>query len=697
MHQDLYLSEGAIEIKNYFSKRMAKSLELKPYELWNDYYLISNLFPQDRFWLNYYHSMLNNLDIQWSLVNTLDWVGTQLIPSIYGDKTHPKAWNRTFLANLLGLIKQERILIEESMRPQPTPPNSQLVAPLKLFNNPQAQAKTLFSSLEAIDLVFEFTDLRTAEINSGDLIDLQQKYFGLLQELPETLNQSPVIATLWSHPSFSSSLLESVAISSLILGAQTHKLFMGLDSPRIKAYFGRHDELVLWLAKTDRRTDSFRKLRQAYETFSYLRAAISLRLQLSPSTDIISKGQWLSNKHFQSGIELLWNDELNKAHLEVLRTLQLTLYNVSLVDKCYRENLQTPTCQKWRANFPIRYREVLNDKGLKQARWELESSTPIVLPAGQIILREHETLSIRAPQIYFNWLTKIIAPSGRVELRGNKIVYPWIDVSGSNATEGPKTMRSPGQRPWIKNSQACATRDYLEGVNLLKLPGRDQAKWVGFSMENPFPNNLLICSSTALQKNKESVADIEQMVDLGTPPEAPETSVPIKGAPGGSIKLEIDVSSQREGLQLPLLLAMGGDGSPGSDGQSSPLCQKGVYQSFKVALSHHKNWFQKWVDYQTDHPQLKLLSKSEYEDHWYGTFEINLPRTGGSNGGDAGSGGQITLLLPSSQADSRPRRWFLSSGNPGEAGQSGLCGPNEVESGKMGKAAHAGSMNILRK
>jgi hypothetical protein len=216
-------------------------------------------------------------------------------------------------------------------------------------------------------------------------------------------------------------------------------------------------------------------------------------------------------------------------------------------------------------------------------------------------------------------------------------------------------------------------------------------------MENPFPSSLLICGSSALQKNRENVADIEEMLDLGTPPESPETAVPMKGNSGGHIKISIDHATDNESLQLPLLIAMGGDGSPGTDGQASPLCQKGVYQSFKIGLSHHKNWFQKWIDYQTNHPQLQLLSKSEYEDHWYGVFEVNLPRTGGSNGGDAGHGGQITIVLPSSQADGRPHRWFLSAGIPGDAGKAGLCGTNEVQNGKAGATARAGSMNILRK
>jgi hypothetical protein len=228
----------------------------------------------------------------------------------------------------------------------------------------------------------------------------------------------------------------------------------------------------------------------------------------------------------------------------------------------------------------------------------------------------------------------------------------------------------------------------------MMLPHRQQVDWVGFSIKNPFPKNILVCASHAHQANKDEVGDLNKLIDFGLAPEDPSALVPQSGQPGGSIGLDLRGRPDHHPLHGALLLAMGGDGSRGRDGQSSPLCQKNGYQSFKFALSHHKEWFQRWLQFTSTHPEFRMVAREQYGDHWYGLFEINLPRTSGSDAGDAGAGGVIQVKHENTLNDAKPSRWFLSAGIAGLGGKSGTCGPNDVHPGKDGRPAANGIIKM---
>lgn len=695
IHRESFLSEGADPLLSFFSKRIAKASQVRPFELWESYYLVSKLFPDNKFWVPFYENILKDSILDWSKIPNPEWIATTLLPSMANSKSSNSKWNKTLLLNLLGFVKEQSGRFNAN-RAQSTTTSSSSFGD-KPLGGPSSQilARALISAIEVTDNVFSFSDSRLQELGTTDTLELQQTYFEFLQSLIPQLNQGVILGAMAINPVFASTLLESTVMNAFILGTQTHKMYVNLDSPRVKAFLGRHDQEVQWLNKHPKETQPTKKFRQALSTAYYLRTLISLKSHLTNYADVISKGQWINNKQFQRGMEALWYEELIAAQSETLGNIQLTIYTLSLVDKCYRERLLTPMCHKWRTLFPMQLKEWTNDKGIKESRWELQSQQPIVLPPGQIVFSAKEHLRIIAPEVIFSPLTRLVIPSGRVEIQTNKISFPWIDVSGRDALDAPPSPGFAGQRPWIKNSQACAPRDYIEGTNLMTLPGKNKPKWVGFSMENPFASNIFICSSHAQMANKDLVGDIQQMIDLGQAPELPNQSIPLHGNAGGQIKIEIGSANEREPVLLPLLVAMGGDGSPGIDGQSSPLCNQGFYQSFKIGLSHHKDWFQKWLNYQGTNPHLRLITKSEYEDHWYGLFEVNLPRSSGSDGGNAGPGGQITLAVKSG-FESRPHRWFLSAGVPGEGGKAGNCGPNEVTNGKTGQTSHSGLMNLLR-
>lgn len=690
----------------YFNYRIKKSLLVRPFDLWNHYSALSRLFPQRQFWLNYYEQVLLDSKVDWNQVGNTEWVAGVLFPALKEprDARHSETlatpvvlpWNATFLFNLLSFVGSQKLTIPKVAVPAATSGTSTSSASEEPPPNPQIMAQALLRAYEAVDTVFNFTDPRLKSISKNHRSELEQRYFEFLKDLVLELKQQPFIANLSLKSPFASLRLESVTLAAFILATQEHRMYINIESPRVKEFLSRHDAATQWLNRTFASGNHETRYQLAMNTVIYLRTLISLKTHLTNTPDIISKGRWINPKQFQQGLEILWYEELEKAHLEALRISQLTVYNVSLIDKCYREELQTPTCKLWREKVPLRLVPPTKTNGLKKPTWELRSSVAIKLPPGQIILAENESLNMIAPEIHFHWLSKIQNPSGQVDLQANKISLAWIDVSGETSPPSLPAPAQPAQRPWIKNSQACSPIDYLEGVTSLILPHRPRPVWTGFSMKSPFPDNVFVCRSNILQGNRDVVGDITQMIDLGIAPTPTNAMAPNRAASGGIIKIEINQTQERNPLSLPLLLAMGGDGRQGQMGESSPLCRNGVYQSFKIGLSHHKDWFIKWMAAQERFPHLKLVSRSEYGEHWYGLFEINIPQTSGGRGGDAGAGGQIMLGLPSSSAEGRPQRWFLSAGAPGKGGKAGQCGANAVTDGKEGSVAPNGQLRLIK-
>ncbi len=674
-YKDALLPEANQRIQSFISTRMKRAFLDRPNDLWEHYFVVSKLYPEQTFWVSFYESLLAQPNINWASVRNQDWISSTLLPTITSMKPPATtAWNKELLLNLLSLLKHQwGRLISDSLA---------------------SSGKVFMLTLESIDRFLEMSDSRLHTISSSDLNEIQKLFVEFLQTLSIEIPQSPLLSSLTPGPALRSLIIEAMVMNSFILSTQDHKTHLTLDSPRVKSFLALHDSATVWMAKANSDLNEAQKFRQAIATSFYLRTLISLKISLSNEANIISKGTWISDQQFQKGMELFWYEELLKTQTEAMRITQLTLYNLSLIDKCYRDNLQTPTCQSWRDSLPLHLKTITEQDGTKRKVWEITSKVPVTLPPGQIIFAPDEEVHIVAPEIRFHLLTRLSVPSGKVEIETNKLSYAWIDVSGSNSAAGVNSSGFPGQKPWIKNSQHCAPRDYLEGVTFMNIPLKQQVKWVGFSVKNPFPKNVLVCASHAQMENKDIVGDLKQVLDLGLPPESNEGVTPTAGTPGGQIKVDLtNTNNEKSVLAFPLLLAMGGDGSIGRDGQSSPLCHQGQYQSFKVALSHHKEWFQKWLNEQNAAAGLTLISKDQFGDHWFGLFEINLPRTSGTDGGNAGNGGQINIKAETP----RPSRWFISPGVPGNGGRFGACGPNEVHEGKPGRPAQPGSLNILKK
>jgi hypothetical protein len=701
-HKDEFLAEASPSLQSYFTTRLKKALADHPGDLWESYFLLSKLFPELTFWLNPFADHLNQKLLDWSLVPNPDWTAEVLFTKLFQSKSNQGTWTKTLFLNLIGFLKFSWNHLDGS------------------GSTPVAN-RIFVSALSAIDPYFELSDARTEGLFVADQIEVEKQFIELLRDLAIEISGTPTLSLLVPSvdsgaPQSNSLVIESLIINSLLLAHLGHRTQLTLDTPRVKAFFAKHDFATHWLTnqlplgiwplhilplhkeplpKSGVRDSA--RIRQVFESIFYLRTLLTLKTSLSQESSIISKGQWTSDQQYQHGIEIAWYDQLTIAQTEAMRMSQMTLYNLSLVDKCYREQLQTATCKSWREHFPLQYKEIVAETGSKRKVWELSSKVPVFIPAGQIVFAPQESLIIHAPEVHFSLLSSIIIPSGTVEIQASKINFPWIDVSGVNANFGFNSKAFPGQRPWIKNAKHCALRDYLEGTTFITLPRRQHANWVGFSIKNPFPKNVLICASDAQLPSSNFVGDFSQLLDLGLPPESTELIASQNGGVGGSIKIDLLGLLEPTPLLSPLLVAMGGDGSVGRQGQESPLCSKTGYQSFRVGLSHYKEEFQRWINATLEHPALKLVSKQEYGDHWYGLFEVNLPRTGGSDGGNAGAGGEITIKWESPHFEKPTQRLFLSAGIPGPGGKAGACGPNEVSDGTNGLTAPLGTLKLFRK
>lgn len=691
LNKEIFIAAGVADIKNYFNQRMKLMSAEDPEALWVYFTDLSLLFPNDLFWLNYYEDQLLKNNFNWAVIENSDWLHTSLIPALAQKKSTISQWNKYFLVNLFNLLQIKKNILLQSKTDLDTNHN----------------ARVFWSLLNSIHTLFEMTDPRLRLMSLVDTLPLQYSYFDFLQKLIADQEQNPFLLNyLVSAIPNPSVTIESLFMQTMMTAIQQKKLSMTPKlNDRVNSFIALYPaSLALVLKSNYYRGTERERLSQALNSVVYLRTLLALKSYLNVSSDstVLAKGQWTTENYFQKSPEFQWYEDLVMALDEVLYLTQLNIYKHTLVDKCFKEKLNTPTCQNWRSTFPMKPKEIVDENGEKRKIWEVISQTPIHLPPGQITLAAHETLRIVAPEINFSYFSKIHAPSGVVEIQTNKLNSPWIDVSGQNGFNGFGAQSFPGQKPWIKKGSYCITRDYLEGVTLRANPRKGgKIDWLGFSIRNPYPKNISVCASDALKDNRDEVGDITKILDLGLPPELVEDAQPKHGDYGGKISIELTATLEKSLLTNPLLLAMGGDGSNGKIGQDSPLCKQGQYQSFKVVLSHHKQWFQNWMNYSTNtnFTLLHLSSKGEYGDHWYGLFEVNLPRTSGSSGGNAGSGGEIELFYNDStmQVDTRPMRWFLSSGVAGLGGKAGSCGPNIAMDGKNGSASTQGKLNISKK
>lgn len=724
-NSEYFLTQGELEIQKFFEKRLKKIANESPEDLWTHFTDISILFPNNLFWTIYFENQLNQPNIDWSKHEKREWIKTSLLPKLNtsmkplgnGNKDvnnnsskSNNSWNRNFLSNLLTLLIYERNNLLQPGQPTNSNPASKSEAK---FNLNEVLLKGYINLIENIDDIFDLTNSKLQNISMMDTQPLLTEYYDFLQkgftELLNNTTQNNNTSWLWNQiqnlPQSLSTNAEAMIIQTLNAGLIQKKLLLNSKIiDRMKAFASKYPAALDTVSKVNYKGTEQEQLSHAMNSVFYLRTLINLKTQISlpnePST--VSKGQWLTKNHFQKSNEARWYEDLIEAQETALRLTQLNIYSLSLVDKCYKENLDTPTCQNWKEKFPLVSKESINEEGQKTLSWEVRSEVPIQLPPGNIRLAPHENLRIFAPEINFTYLTRIEIPSGIVEIQTNKITAPWIDVSGQNGNNGFTSQSFPGQKPWIKKSKICITRDYLEGATLSTTPRKNKKiDWVGFTIKNPLPKNISVCESNALQSHRDEVGDISNVIDIGLPPELVTETQPNHGENGGKLRIELTTSSDDKSPSLTnaLLISMGGDGSQGRRGQDSPLCHQGKYQSFKVGLSHHKQWFQNWIDYlNKENINYTLTSKGEYGDHWYGVFELNLPRTAGSSGGNAGAGGEIELFTAdNSRLESKPARWWISAGIPGMGGTSGSCGPNLVSDGKEGNASTQGKISTSKK
>lgn len=691
LNKELFLSAGALAIKSYFNTRLKLVSAEEPEALWVFFTELSVLFPKNTFWLTYYENQLMQNNFNWSVIENSDWLQTSLIPALTQKKSTATPWNKDFLINLFNLLQIKKNMLLQSKTDAETNLN----------------AGIFWSLLHNIHTIFEMTDPRLNTISLAETLPLQYSYFDFLQKLIPEQEQNPFLLNYLVNATPNSSItIESLFMQTMMTATQQKNLIMNPKlNDRVKSFIALYpSSLTVVLKSNYYRGTERERLSQALNSVFYLRTLLALKSYLNGSSDStpLSKGQWTTENHFQKSQEFQWHEDLVLALDEVLHLTQLNIYKLSLVDKCFKEKIDTPTCQTWRATFPMKLKEIISENGEKRKIWEVISSTPITLPPGQITMAAHETLRIVAPEINFSYFSRILAPSGVIEIQTNKLTSPWIDVSGQNGFNGFGAQGFPGQKPWIKKGAYCVTRDYLDGVTLRANPRKSgKIDWQGFSIRNPYPKNISVCASDALKDNRDEVGDITKILDLGLPPELVEGVQPRHGDFGGKISIELTPSAEKSFFTNPLLLAMGGDGSNGKVGHDSPLCKQGKYQSFKVVLSHHKQWFLNWIDYSTNATfvMLQLTSRGEYGDHWYGLFEVNLPRTSGSSGGNAGAGGEIELFYnnTNTRVDSRPMRWFISPGVAGLGGKAGSCGPNIAMDGKNGSASAQGKITITKK
>ncbi len=715
-NKDKIPSDGETSIINYFTYRLKKISQESPVDVIEHYNGIAKLFPQASFWLPYFENLFFQSHIDWQKLSQLEWTTNVFLPLLAAPNSTTTSWNKQFLINTLSLLNYQysQILISDASNEtnNNTPSkNASTSNPLSKDSLRETRIKNYFQTLDVVNQIFELKDNRFKNITVQDVAEIEISYFSHLQtdfhRLVETMysssNQAISTQGLLSIPTFTSTTLETSLMHSLLLTTEKGLRFHFNDNKRVQNFFELHDLMVQFINKDSSQWTDLARLRMTLNAIFYLRTALGIKMISDKTgaaiiTKTISKAIDKSNstlkdlKHsdilfknqVQRTSETLWYEELIKIHDEFLRLTQMTIYNLSLVDHCYIENLQSPTCNFWRERFPMQLKEYLTDSGEKRKVWEINSKTSLQIPAGNLILSPNQTLIINAPEIHFNMLSRITIPSGQIEIRTNKLTLPWLDTSGKNGTLGVESNGFPGQRPWIKKSEYCITPEYLEGVTFMKTPRKKKVDWVGFSIKNPYPQTIFICSSDAQNKNRDIVGDLDQIIDVGLPPEYVESTQPAHGEPGGKISIEMGASNDKSPITNPLLVSMGGDGSQGLAGHDSPLCNKGKYQSFKIGLSHHKQWFQNWLNHPANQSLMKLISKDEYGDHWYGLFEINIPGSSGSDGGNAALGGELDIQFEGHAQTTLPTRWLLSGGLAGLGGKGGTCGPSLLKNGKDG-------------
>lgn len=441
-----------------------------------------------------------------------------------------------------------------------------------------------------------------------------------------------------------------------------------------------------------------------FSQIEILKGLLDLRLSLDiQNAGVIGKNKREDGK-IKRTIEEKWYQKLRDFHIQALGYLQLTQYSTSLIFQCYEQNANTKTCQSFRDYLPFRKTHTQsiekfgkNNERMRYLSTEWNINEPyIYFPAGRYEFEPNASIYLKADRIEFHPLALIYAPSGSVTVDSLELDSPWIDVSGREEIQIPH-MISSGKRPWIKDSKHCRSQQYIEGATLVSIPKKNcrnkieegtpciaKPEWTLFTVINPYPN-VIACSSHAIDPDKNLVGDLSKMLDMGVAPEEPSSKEWINqtnGLPGGNITITV-----QDQILSPLLLAQGGNGISGSNGQSSPLCDnENQFHSYKLIISLPEDEYARWIENSKNNPYVQITPLQSEIYHRIALFEILLPRTSGSDGGSGGEGGQLKFNLPLKmyRIQWKHKSYFVSGGIEGLGGNAGECGPNVATNGKMG-------------
>ncbi len=643
--------------KNYFKKRIDILAQKKPIDVLRNYYLYPDLFPED------------------SLILVFSPVLTKLSKSRTNFQIESIEVQNLFLNYISALITQANSEVSTFYF-------YELIELINFYS----EESTSHLQQKAIILLLKLFDLQEPQVKNisltewDELLVLRHQVFETLRSKFKTadalqLFYNSLLASTENSYENSLSLIYPLILANSL---KANLFYFQRGLTQLKSDSKEISKLFLIGKALPQSSLSIKNTHESYQilfsSIEILKTIISLKTSLNFNTKpIIEKTEESESYNMYLKLNSLIDDALG--------FIQLAQYKISLIDQCYVQNTHTPTCVKYREKAP--FQEVKNNDGSKNSNWILSDTKKIFLPAGKYEFLNQATVTLQAPVIEFHPLALVKVPSGQIIVNTQNLISPWLDVSGLEFTD-ILPLLSPGSRPWIKTSELCGNKEYLTGASPVRIPQKNctedckpKVEWSLFTFKNKY-SKFITCHSHAMDSNKNKVGSIEQMLGLGTPPEEliNYTNHPqFNGSSSGDIYL--NVSSQ---ILFPYLFLMGSDGAMGLDGQSSPQCKDGVFESFKIALSHYKEDFNKWKLTLSQNKNLNLIEEQTEAEHSTGLFEISLPRTSGSDGGSGGTGGSLYWNAPQWKFKS----YFIGGGNFGTGGLAGACGPNLTTNGKSG-------------
>ena len=471
-----------------------------------------------------------------------------------------------------------------------------------------------------------------------------------------------------------------------------------------------------------------------YTKVDLMKAYLEQISSLPSDPQALTKGR-VVQKDEKSEIELSHSEKVKREILRLIQKAEPIVYikNTSLptVKNCYANQTVSDVCTEFRGSN-LNQIEVVGEEISSEVKKEadyvsIKGGGVLKFPAGIFTANDGSLVEIDFDQIDFHPLSVLQVYSGNVQLSAGKIESLWVDVSGRDR-ETQVTASDKGSAPEIKNKSVCQPRSHISGYYYLYYrhsakkcskwdivshltfrkicvawedDSYDNSKWEHFSLTSPDSfKNIPVCETSGIQ-TPNPMSDINTIMYPGRMPVSPEKQN--RGGDGGTITLIQKTESQQKSLSSNLLFTQGGNGAKGIEGHSSPLCENNVYKPFKVGISAYRDQFDIWKNYFQD----TLIIQGQFREgvykgknfitHKYGLLQIEMPRTQGGDGGDAGAGGKIIIQASSETLKNwnpSNKSFFVSQGLIGTGGSPGACGPNAVVNGVDGLESTDGSVMI---